>query len=60
MIEFDKDAVIIMVSAIGATSTVKSALMLGAKNYIVKPLNIEKIKEVIGRTLYLIEQDANK
>ncbi|MBN2440864.1 MAG: response regulator [Spirochaetales bacterium] len=43
IIEHDKDAKVVMVSAIGKQEYVKKALLLGAKNYIVKPLNRKKV-----------------
>ena len=45
IIEFDKDARIIMISALGKQDLVKQALMAGAKNYIVKPLDRKKVLE---------------
>ena len=37
---FDKNARVVMVSALGKEELVKKSLLLGAKNYIVKPLNL--------------------
>jgi len=51
VIEFDKEAKIIMISAIGKQDYVKEALILGAKNYIVKPLNREKVLERVRKVL---------
>lgn len=51
LIEFDKNAKIIMISAIGKQDLVKEALILGAKNYIVKPLNRNKVLERIKLVL---------
>ncbi|MDC7232418.1 MAG: response regulator [Spirochaetales bacterium] len=45
IIEFDKDASVIMVSALGKQDLVKKSLMVGAKNYIVKPLDRKKVLE---------------
>ena len=45
IIEFDKDANVVMVSALGKQDLVKKSLMLGAKNYIVKPLDRKKVLE---------------
>jgi len=45
IIEFDKNANVIMVSALGKQDLVKKSLMLGAKNYIVKPLDRKKVLE---------------
>ncbi|MCF7928832.1 MAG: response regulator [Spirochaetales bacterium] len=47
ILEFDKDAKIIMVSALGKQDVVKQALVMGAKNYIVKPLDRKKVLERI-------------
>lgn len=43
IIEFDKNAKVIMISALGKEDLVKKALITGAKNYIVKPLDREKV-----------------
>jgi len=43
IVEFDKNAKVIMISALGKEDLVKKALMLGAKNYIVKPLDRDKV-----------------
>ncbi len=45
IIEFDKNARIIMISALGKQDLVKKSLLLGAKNYIVKPLDRNKVLE---------------
>jgi two-component system chemotaxis response regulator CheY len=47
IIEFDKGAKIIMISALGKEDLVKKALITGAKNYIVKPLDRKKVLERI-------------
>ncbi|MBN2656626.1 MAG: response regulator [Spirochaetales bacterium] len=53
IMEFDKDAKVIMISALGKEDLVKDALIKGAKNYIVKPLNrvkvLERIKAVLDK-----------
>jgi two-component system chemotaxis response regulator CheY len=51
IIEFDKDAKVIMVSALGKQDLVKTSLLSGAKNYIVKPLDRKKVLERIVMTL---------
>ncbi len=51
ILEFDKEARIIMISALGKQDLVKKALMLGAKNYIVKPLDRTKVLERILMSL---------
>jgi len=51
IIEFDKNAKIIMISALGKQELVKKALLLGAKNYIVKPLDRAKVLERLKMVL---------
>lgn len=48
---FDKNAKVVMVSALGKEELVKKSLLLGAKNYIVKPLDRKKVLERIGASL---------
>lgn len=45
ILEFDKNAVVVMVSALGKEDVVKKSLLLGAKGYIVKPLDRKKVLE---------------
>ena len=45
IIEFDKEAKVVMISALGKQDLVKKSLMIGAKNYIVKPLDRKKVLE---------------
>jgi two-component system, chemotaxis family, chemotaxis protein CheY len=53
IISFDKNAKVVMISALGKQDLVKKSLLLGAKNYIVKPLDrkkvLERINQVLGR-----------
>lgn len=51
IIEFDKDARIIMISALGKQDLVKKSLLIGAKNYIVKPLDRQKVLERVLMSL---------
>ena len=51
IIEFDPKARVIMVSALGKQDLVKDALIKGAKNYIVKPLDREKVLERVVMSL---------
>ena len=51
IVEFDKNAKVIMISALGKEELVKKALLLGAKNYIVKPLDRKKVLERISGVL---------
>lgn len=45
--EFDSNSRIVMISALGKQDLVRKALVIGAKNYIVKPLNRNKVLERI-------------
>lgn len=47
IIEFDPKARAIMVTAIGSQDSVKKAISVGAKNYIVKPLDRDKVLQRI-------------
>ncbi|MGL4562170.1 MAG: response regulator [Brevinema sp.] len=47
--EITPDVNVIMVTALGTADTVKTAIKLGAKGYIVKPLDREKVLERIGK-----------
>lgn len=47
ILEFDKNACVVMVSALGKEDVVKKSLLLGAKSYIVKPLDRKKVLERI-------------
>ncbi|MDR2483152.1 MAG: response regulator [Treponema sp.] len=51
ILEFDKDAKVIMVSALGKEDVVKKCLMMGAKSYIVKPLDRRKVLERVVSVL---------
>ncbi|MDR1748621.1 MAG: response regulator [Spirochaetaceae bacterium] len=45
ILEFDKQARVVVISALGKEDLVKKALMAGAKNFIVKPLDRSKVLE---------------
>lgn len=47
ILDYDKGAVVVMVSALGKEDVVKKSLLLGAKSYIVKPLDRKKVLERI-------------
>ncbi|WP_297637842.1 response regulator [uncultured Clostridium sp.] len=49
--EFDPKAKIVMCSAMGQQSMVMDAIRAGAKDFIVKPFQAEKVLEVIKRVL---------
>lgn len=51
IMEFDKNARVVMISALGKQDLVKKSLLLGAKNYIVKPLDRAKVLERIVGSL---------
>ena len=51
IIAFDKNAKVVMVSALGKEELVKKSLLSGAKNYIVKPLDRKKVLERISAAL---------
>lgn len=51
ILEFDKNATVIMVSALGKEDVVKKSLLLGAKSYIVKPLDRKKVLERVVQVL---------
>lgn len=53
ILKFDKNAKVIVISALGKEDLVKRALVAGAKNYIVKPLDrkkvLERVKSALGK-----------
>ena len=51
IMNFDKNAKVIMVSALGKEELVKKSLLLGANNYIIKPLDRKKVLERIAASL---------
>ena len=51
ILEFDKSACVIMVSALGKEDVVKKSLLMGAKSYIVKPLDRKKVLERVVSVL---------
>jgi two-component system chemotaxis response regulator CheY len=51
ILEFDKTATVIMVSALGKEDVVKKSLLMGAKSYIVKPLDRKKVLERVVSVL---------
>jgi two-component system chemotaxis response regulator CheY len=51
IMNFDKNAKVVMISALGKQDLVKKSLLLGAKNYIVKPLDRKKVLERISQVL---------
>jgi two-component system, chemotaxis family, chemotaxis protein CheY len=51
IIEFDENAKIVMISALGKQDLVKKSFMLGAKNYIIKPLDRKKVLDRLKNAL---------
>ena len=51
IVSYDKDAKVIMISALGKEDMVKKALLAGAKNYITKPLDRKKVLERVASVL---------
>jgi two-component system chemotaxis response regulator CheY len=51
IIEYDPEATVVMISALGKNDLVKRSLMAGAKNYIIKPLDRTKVLERIMLSL---------
>lgn len=51
IMEFDPNAKVVMISALGRQDLVKKSLLLGAKNYIVKPLDRKKVLERVVSVL---------
>lgn len=47
IISYDKDAQIIMASSVGTQDNLKDTLKAGAKDFIQKPFDNEKIKQII-------------
>jgi two-component system chemotaxis response regulator CheY len=43
ILEFDKEAKVIMISAVGSDDVVKKCVLMGAKSYITKPLDRDKV-----------------
>ena len=49
MMAFDKNAKVVMVSAMGQEEWVKQSIIAGAKNFIVKPFTPDKLHEVLNK-----------
>jgi len=48
---FDRDAKIIMISAMGQQAIVMDCIKAGAKDFIVKPFNIDRLEEAVKKVL---------
>ncbi len=55
MLEIKPDLTVVMVSAMGQQETVKKSVKLGAKHFIVKPFEREKVFEVLKSVLGIKE-----
>ncbi|MBR5337357.1 MAG: response regulator [Lachnospiraceae bacterium] len=51
IMEFDKDAKIIMASSLGNNSNLKAALEGGAIDFIQKPVDEERLREILNKNL---------
>jgi two-component system chemotaxis response regulator CheY len=51
IIEYDSDAKIVVCSAMGQKPMVLEAIEAGAKDFIVKPIKPEKVKETLGKLM---------
>lgn len=49
IIEFDPDAKVIMVSALGQETKVKEAIIIGAKGFVVKPFKEEYLVKALSK-----------
>lgn len=49
--EFDSQAKVVMISAMGQESFVKEAILLGAKSFIIKPFKEEHVIKTLNQTL---------
>ncbi len=53
IIDYDKSAVVMMISAMGQESMVRDAIIAGAKTFIIKPFKEEQILKTIKKLLVL-------
>lgn len=51
IIEYDKDADIVIVSSVGTQSQLKSAIEAGAKDFVQKPISEEQVLKVLSSHL---------
>ncbi len=51
IVQYDPNAKVVMISALGRQDLVKKSFMLGAKNYIIKPLERQKVLERLKSVL---------
>ncbi len=53
IIDYDKSAVVMMISAMGQETMVREAIIAGAKTFIIKPFKEEQITKTIKKLLAL-------
>ena len=58
IIKFDKDAKVVIVSAMGQENLVMEAINVGAKDYILKPFSAEEVVKTIERAVTGEERPA--
>ena len=51
IMQVNPNARVLMVSAIGKENVIKACMASGARNFIVKPFQAEKVKEIVKATL---------
>ena len=51
IMEFDKNARVVMITALGKEELVKKAILMGSKNYIIKPLDRKSVLERVATIL---------
>jgi two-component system, chemotaxis family, chemotaxis protein CheY len=51
IIELDPDARVVMCSALGQESKVLESIKLGAKDFVVKPFQADRVLEAVGKAL---------
>ena len=51
IMEIDPDAKVIMCSSIGQQSVITEAIKLGAKDFIMKPFEVEKVLDVVDKVI---------
>ena len=60
ILQSDPNAKIIMVTSVGQEAIMKEAIVMGARDFIVKPFNEDRITSAIRRVLQLEETDSEE
>ncbi len=58
--EKDKDVKIIILSGYGEFEYAQKAIRLGARDYLLKPVRVEDVEKIVGRSVKEIESDLSK